>query len=117
MTSVSLRYQTATGTERCGGAPPAVPGDMLPPSRSSFSPTPGRDIAVAWRGATPQFRRRGQDGRKKMADMRIVTGGLVLAAGEAQAREADLVLRDDCIETIAPPGSVTTQAAERIDAT
>jgi 5-methylthioadenosine/S-adenosylhomocysteine deaminase len=51
-----------------------------------------------------------------MADYRIVTGGLVLAAGEAAARAADLVLRDDWIEAIVPPGSFTGEAAERIDA-
>ena len=51
-----------------------------------------------------------------MADYRIVTGGLVLAAGEAAARAADLVLRDDCIEAIVSPGSFTSEAAERIDA-
>lgn len=52
-----------------------------------------------------------------MAAYRIVTGGLVLVSGEAQARDADLVLRDDCIEAIVAPGSATTEAAERIDAT
>jgi 5-methylthioadenosine/S-adenosylhomocysteine deaminase len=51
-----------------------------------------------------------------MADTRIITGGLVLAAGEAAARAADLVLRDDCIEAIVSPGSFTGEAAERIDA-
>jgi 5-methylthioadenosine/S-adenosylhomocysteine deaminase len=51
-----------------------------------------------------------------MADTRIVTGGLVLVAGEAAARAADLVLRDDCIEAIVTPGSFTGEAAERIDA-
>jgi guanine deaminase len=51
-----------------------------------------------------------------MADTRIVTGGLVLVAGEAAARAADLVLRDDCIEAIVAPGSFTGEAAERIDA-
>ena len=52
-----------------------------------------------------------------MAANRIVTGGLVLVAGETSARAADLVLRDDCIEAIVAPGSVTSEAAERIDAT
>jgi guanine deaminase len=52
-----------------------------------------------------------------MAAYRIVTGGLVLAAGEAASRAADLVLRDDCIEAIVSPGSFTSEAAERIDAT
>ena len=52
-----------------------------------------------------------------MAAYRIVTGGLVLAAGEVAARAADLVLRDDCIEAIVPPGSFAAEAAERIDAT
>src|SRR5580658_9360106 len=51
-----------------------------------------------------------------MADTRIVTGGLVLVAGEAAARAADLVLRDDCIEAIVAPGAATSAAAERIDA-
>ena len=51
-----------------------------------------------------------------MADYRIVTGGLVLAAAEVGARPADLVLRDDCIEAIVAPGSATTEGAERIDA-
>jgi guanine deaminase len=51
-----------------------------------------------------------------MADTRIVTGGLVLVAGEAAARAADLVLRDDCIEAIVAPGTFTGETAERIDA-
>jgi 5-methylthioadenosine/S-adenosylhomocysteine deaminase len=51
-----------------------------------------------------------------MAEYRIVTGGLVLAAGAAVAQAADLVLRDDCIEAIVSPGSVTSESAERIDA-
>lgn len=51
-----------------------------------------------------------------MAAYRIVTGGTVLAAGEATALAADLVLRDDCIEAIVPPGTATSEAAERIDA-
>jgi 5-methylthioadenosine/S-adenosylhomocysteine deaminase len=44
----------------------------------------------------------------------VITGGLVLAAG--QAAPADLLLRDDLIEAIAPAGSVTSEAARRIDA-
>jgi 5-methylthioadenosine/S-adenosylhomocysteine deaminase len=51
-----------------------------------------------------------------MAAYQIVTGGLVLAAGEASARAADLVLKDDCIEAIVPPGSATSEGAEQIDA-
>src|ERR1700677_1072408 len=51
-----------------------------------------------------------------MTDYRIVAGGLVLAAGETAARAADLVLRDDCIEAIVAPGSITSEDAERIDA-
>jgi guanine deaminase len=45
----------------------------------------------------------------------VITGGLVLTAGEASP--ADLLLRDDLIAAIAPPGSVTTESARRIDAT
>jgi 5-methylthioadenosine/S-adenosylhomocysteine deaminase len=51
-----------------------------------------------------------------MAAYRIVTGGLVLAAGETRAQAADLVLKDDCIKAIVPPGSFTSEAVERIDA-
>ena len=51
-----------------------------------------------------------------MAAYRIVTGGLVLAAGETSAQAADLVLKDDCIKAIVPPGSFTSEAVERIDA-
>jgi 5-methylthioadenosine/S-adenosylhomocysteine deaminase len=40
---------------------------------------------------------------------------LVLAS-TGQAAPADLVLRDDLIEAIAPPGSVTSEVARRIDA-
>ncbi len=40
-----------------------------------------------------------------MTDSRIVAGGLVLAAGETAARAADILLRDDSIEAIVPPGS------------
>jgi 5-methylthioadenosine/S-adenosylhomocysteine deaminase len=46
----------------------------------------------------------------------VITGGLVLAAS-GQARPADLLLRDDLIEAIAPAGSVTSEAVPRIDAT
>jgi 5-methylthioadenosine/S-adenosylhomocysteine deaminase len=46
----------------------------------------------------------------------VITGGLVLAAGADQAAPADLLLRGDCIEAIAAPGSVTSQSARRIDA-
>ena len=52
-----------------------------------------------------------------MAAYRIVTGGLVLAAGEAAARAADLVLRGRLHRGDRPPGSGTSEAAERIDAT
>jgi len=44
----------------------------------------------------------------------VITGGLVLTAGNAAP--ADLLLRDDLIEAIAPPGSVTSENARRIDA-
>jgi guanine deaminase len=47
----------------------------------------------------------------------VITGGLVLAAGSGHAAAADLLLRDDLIAAIAPPGSVTSEAARRIDAT
>src|SRR5471032_979085 len=44
----------------------------------------------------------------------VITGGLVLTAG--QSAPADLLLQDDLIAAIAPPGSVTTASARRIDA-
>lgn len=44
----------------------------------------------------------------------IITGGLVVADGRAAA--ADLVLRDDTIAAIVPPGSATSESAARIDA-
>jgi 5-methylthioadenosine/S-adenosylhomocysteine deaminase len=46
----------------------------------------------------------------------VITGGLVLAAGTGQAAPADLLLQDDLIAAIAPPGSVTSASARRIDA-
>ncbi len=46
----------------------------------------------------------------------VITGGLVLAAGNDQAAPADLLLEDDRIAAIAPPGSVTSESARRIDA-
>ena len=46
----------------------------------------------------------------------VVTGGLVLAAGSGQAAPADLLLQDDVIAAIAPAGSVTSEAVQRIDA-
>ena len=46
----------------------------------------------------------------------VITGGMVLAHGSRQAAPADLLLRDDLIEAIAPPGSVNSESARRIDA-
>lgn len=46
----------------------------------------------------------------------VITGGLVLA-GSGQAAPADLLLQDDLVAAIAPPGSVTSASARRIDAT
>ena len=46
----------------------------------------------------------------------VITGGLVLAAGSSQAAAADLVLQDDLIVAIAPPGDATSGSARRIDA-
>ena len=46
----------------------------------------------------------------------VITGGLVLTAGSSQATPADIVLKDDTIAAIAPPGQVTSEAAQRIDA-
>jgi 5-methylthioadenosine/S-adenosylhomocysteine deaminase len=45
----------------------------------------------------------------------VITGGLVLA-GTGQAGPADLLLQDDLIAAIAPPGSVGSASARRIDA-
>lgn len=47
-------------------------------------------------------------------DRVVISGGLVLAAGEAGARPADIVLDGDTIAAIAPPG--TAEAPRRIDA-
>src|SRR5271156_3108066 len=47
----------------------------------------------------------------------VITGGLVLTAASGQALPADLLLQDDLISAIAPPGSVTSEAVPRIDAT
>jgi guanine deaminase len=44
----------------------------------------------------------------------VITGGLVLAEGEARA--ADIVLHGDSIAAIVPPGTATSEAAQRIDA-
>jgi guanine deaminase len=41
---------------------------------------------------------------------------LVLTAGSGQAAPADLLLQDDWIAAIAPPGSVTSEGVQRIDA-
>jgi 5-methylthioadenosine/S-adenosylhomocysteine deaminase len=46
----------------------------------------------------------------------VITGGLVLGAATGLAAPADLVLRDDLIAAIAPPGSATSESARRIDA-
>ncbi|MEA2739922.1 MAG: hypothetical protein QOH05_3229, partial [Acetobacteraceae bacterium] len=47
-------------------------------------------------------------------DRVVITGGLVLAAGDTTARPADIVLEGDSIAAIVPPGSAT--AEQRIDA-
>jgi len=47
-------------------------------------------------------------------DRIVISGGLVLAVGEAGARPADIVLQDDVIAAIVPAG--TAQAPRRIDA-
>lgn len=47
----------------------------------------------------------------------VIVGGLVLVAGEAAARPADIVLQGESIAAIAPPASVTAEAMRRIDAT
>jgi 5-methylthioadenosine/S-adenosylhomocysteine deaminase len=46
----------------------------------------------------------------------IITGGLVLAAGANRAAPADILLDDDLIAAITPPGSVTSESVQRIDA-
>jgi 5-methylthioadenosine/S-adenosylhomocysteine deaminase len=46
----------------------------------------------------------------------VITGGLVLAAGTGHAAAADILLQDDLISAIVPPGSVTSANARRIDA-
>ncbi len=45
----------------------------------------------------------------------VISGGLVLAAGDVSARPADIVLQGDVIAAIVPPG--TAEAPQRIDAT
>ena len=45
----------------------------------------------------------------------VITGGLVLAAS-GRVAPSDLLLEDDRIAAIAPPGSVTSASARRIDA-
>ena len=45
----------------------------------------------------------------------VITGGLVLAA-TGRVAPSDLLLEDDRIAAIAPPGSVTSASARRIDA-
>ena len=44
----------------------------------------------------------------------VIVGGTVLAAGETTARQADIVLNDDTITAIVPPG--TANASQQIDA-
>jgi 5-methylthioadenosine/S-adenosylhomocysteine deaminase len=46
----------------------------------------------------------------------VITGGLVLTAESGQAAPADLLLQDDLIAAIAPPGSVNSANARRFDA-
>jgi guanine deaminase len=46
----------------------------------------------------------------------VITGGLVLASGASHAAPADLLLHDDLIVAITPPGEVTSESAQRIDA-
>ncbi|MEA2774481.1 MAG: hypothetical protein QOD93_7443 [Acetobacteraceae bacterium] len=48
-------------------------------------------------------------------DRIVVSGGVVLAQGDAGARAADIVLEGDCIAALVPPGSAP--AAQTIDAT
>src|SRR5258708_10397042 len=43
------------------------------------------------------------------ADLVVISGGLVLAAGEADARAADIVLDGDTIAAIVAPGTATAQ--------
>src|SRR4029077_14670786 len=45
----------------------------------------------------------------------VISGGLVLAA-TGQVAPSDLLLEDDLIAAIAPPGSATSASARRIDA-
>ena len=40
----------------------------------------------------------------------VITGGLVLASGASHAAPADLLLHDDLIVAITPPGEVTSEA-------
>ena len=46
----------------------------------------------------------------------VITGGLVLERGTSQAAAADLLLQGDTIAAIAPPGSVTSETVQRIEA-
>ena len=46
----------------------------------------------------------------------VITGGLVLASGTSHAAAADLLLHDDSIAAIVPPGHVTSESVRRIDA-
>ena len=48
------------------------------------------------------------------ADRIVISGGMVLAAGETSARPADIVVEGDTIAAIVPPGSA--EAPQRIDA-
>jgi 5-methylthioadenosine/S-adenosylhomocysteine deaminase len=47
----------------------------------------------------------------------VITGGLILASGADHAAPADLLLQDDVISAIAPPGGATSESAQHIDAT
>jgi 5-methylthioadenosine/S-adenosylhomocysteine deaminase len=49
------------------------------------------------------------------ADRVVISGGMVLVAGETKARPADIVVEGDTIAAIVPPGSA--EAPRRIDAT
>ena len=46
-------------------------------------------------------------------DRVVVSGGMVLAWGEAHARPADIVLEGDSIAAIVPPGSARRAATDR----
>ncbi len=46
----------------------------------------------------------------------VITGGSVLAAGASQAMPADLLLDNDLIVAIVPPGQIAPESARRIDA-